>query len=160
MNWQEVCEHPSLQDLPFKIELNPRGHIVMVPAKTLHSVLQTRISREITKWQSEGESVVECALQMPDGSVRVPDVVWFSSTRFAQVVDSSACAIIPEICVEVMSPSNSLSEMAEKRKLYFVAGAEEVWICSNRGNLSFYNANGKIAQSALIPAFPQQIKIL
>ena len=29
MNWQEVCEHPSLQDLPFKIELNEKGEIIM-----------------------------------------------------------------------------------------------------------------------------------
>jgi hypothetical protein len=24
MNWQEVCEHPSLKDLPFKIELHKK----------------------------------------------------------------------------------------------------------------------------------------
>ena len=24
MNWQEVCEHPSLKDLPFKIELEKK----------------------------------------------------------------------------------------------------------------------------------------
>ena len=32
MNWQEVCEDRSLQDLPFKIELNEYGQIVMSPA--------------------------------------------------------------------------------------------------------------------------------
>ena len=28
MNWQEICEHPSLQNIPFKIELNEYGKIV------------------------------------------------------------------------------------------------------------------------------------
>lgn len=28
-NWQEVCEHPGLQNLPFKLEVNERGQIIM-----------------------------------------------------------------------------------------------------------------------------------
>ena len=32
MQWQEVIAHPSLQDLPFKIELNEYGKIEMSPA--------------------------------------------------------------------------------------------------------------------------------
>ncbi len=32
MTWQEVIQHPSLQDLPFKIELNAQGVIEMSPA--------------------------------------------------------------------------------------------------------------------------------
>jgi len=39
MNWQEVCEHPSLKDLPFKIELDEFGRIVMSSVKIYHSVL-------------------------------------------------------------------------------------------------------------------------
>jgi len=37
MQWQEVCEHPSLQNLPFKIELNERGQVLMSPVKVYHS---------------------------------------------------------------------------------------------------------------------------
>lgn len=33
MKWQEVCEDKALQDLPYKIELNRWGQIVMSPAK-------------------------------------------------------------------------------------------------------------------------------
>ncbi|GEM_PF-3004535 len=33
MNWQEVCEHSDLQNLPFKIELNERGQIIISSAK-------------------------------------------------------------------------------------------------------------------------------
>jgi len=32
MNWQQVCENPTLKDLPFKIELNTFGQIIMSPA--------------------------------------------------------------------------------------------------------------------------------
>lgn len=40
MNWQEVCADKNLQDLPFKIELNHWGQIVMSPTKNKHSVYQ------------------------------------------------------------------------------------------------------------------------
>lgn len=40
MNWQEVCADRALQDIPYKIELNRWGQIVMSPAKNKHSVYQ------------------------------------------------------------------------------------------------------------------------
>ena len=41
MKWQEVLEDKSLQDLPYKIELNAWGQIVMSPAKVRHSSTRT-----------------------------------------------------------------------------------------------------------------------
>ncbi len=35
MNWQEVCEHPELKDLSFKIELNRQGQLIMTPVKVV-----------------------------------------------------------------------------------------------------------------------------
>ena len=45
MNWQEVCENKSLHNLPFKIELNTIGKILMSPVKVYHSVLQGEFGR-------------------------------------------------------------------------------------------------------------------
>lgn len=39
MRWEEVCEHQQLQDLPFKIELNKWGQIIMSPVKIKHSFI-------------------------------------------------------------------------------------------------------------------------
>ena len=44
MQWQEVCNHPSLQDLPFKIELNEKGQTLMSPVKIYHSAFQGKIA--------------------------------------------------------------------------------------------------------------------
>jgi hypothetical protein len=41
MNWQEVCAHPALQHLPFKLETNRWGQIVMSPASNRHSWRQS-----------------------------------------------------------------------------------------------------------------------
>ena len=43
MTWEEVCDHPLLQDLPFKIELNKWGNIEMSPARNRHAEYQGEI---------------------------------------------------------------------------------------------------------------------
>ena len=37
MNWLELCNRPDLQNLPFKIELNKQGKVIMSPVKVYHS---------------------------------------------------------------------------------------------------------------------------
>jgi len=43
MQWQEVVNDPSLQDLPYKIELNEYGKIIMSPASNKHSIIQAHL---------------------------------------------------------------------------------------------------------------------
>ena len=43
MNWQEVCDDPSLQDLPFKIELNQHGEVIMNAVRVKHSLYVEKI---------------------------------------------------------------------------------------------------------------------
>ena len=49
MTWQEVINHPSLQDLPFKIELNAAGVIEMSPATNWHGLLQGEILSKLNE---------------------------------------------------------------------------------------------------------------
>ena len=41
MEWNQVLEHPSLQNIPFKIELNEWGKVVMTPASNLKAEKNT-----------------------------------------------------------------------------------------------------------------------
>jgi Uma2 family endonuclease len=59
--------------------------------------------------------------------------------------------------VEILSPSNTTEEMAEKRALYFEAGAREVWIFELDGRLSFYCGGDLCENSELCSRFPKQI---
>ncbi len=45
MQWQDVLSDKTLQDLPYKIELNKYGKIEMSPASFIHSLLQGEIAR-------------------------------------------------------------------------------------------------------------------
>jgi Uma2 family endonuclease len=158
MNWQEVTENPNLQNLPFKIELNEWGQIVMNPVKLGHSVYQGRIAREMGKQRDDGFASPKVAIWTKEGT-KVAYVAWISDTLWKKLKGKAETDIAPEVCVEVISMSNSDAEMKQKRKLYFEQGANEVWICDEYGDLTFYNSKGKLKKSKMFPDFPDKIEI-
>ncbi len=158
MNWQQVCEHPSLQNIPFKIELNERGQILMSPVKVIHSLLQGQVDYLLRQCLENGKSFPECAVKTRRGT-KVADVVWASDERLQQIKYETECSVAPEICIEIVSESNTAEEMDEKRLLYLENGAEEVWMCTSDGDMSFYNEKGRIAKSVLAPDFSEKIDI-
>ncbi len=157
MQWPEICANKSLQDLPFKIELNKWGQIVMSPAKPKHSILQGLIAELLNSQITKGMAFPECAIQTKD-NVKVADVVWASDKILDVIEEETVASIAPEICVEVKSASNTIEEMAEKKDLYFAAKAEEVWLCDEGGKMRFYSPEGELDKSLLVPDFPKQIQ--
>lgn len=158
MNWQEVCEHPGLKDLPFKIELNEYGQIIMSPVKVYHSAFQGEIEYLLRSLLPDGKTLPECAIATAQGT-KVADVAWISLERFKRVRDEAECSIAPEICIEVISASDSASGIQKKMDLYFKRGAREFWFCDKNGQMSFYDPNGPLAQSSLVPDFPARIDL-
>ncbi len=158
MNWQEVCDHPSLQNLPFKIELDERGKIIMSPVRVSHSAYQGEISYLLRSMLRTGKTLPECAIRTCKGT-KVADVAWASQKRFEKIIHEVECSIAPEICIEVMSPSNTEDEITEKKLLYFESGAEEVWICEASGNMRFYIPEKEIPCSLLASEYPRQIDL-
>lgn len=158
MRWQEVCDNPHLKNLPYKIELNEYGKILMSPQKVYHSAFQGRLSYLLQSLLGAGETLSECAIATSKGT-KVADVAWISNERFEKVKNESECSIAPEICVEIISASNSKKEMEEKKALYLQQGAEEFWLCDEEGNMDFYNKLGQIEKSALVPDFPKQVEL-
>lgn len=156
MRWSEVVENPLLRDLPFKIETNRFGQIVMSPASRKHSRYQGIIVGTLYAMKTSGEVYPECPIDTPEG-VKVPDVAWISAARVSDDSNPIAFSVAPEVCIEILSPSNRKQEIAEKRTLYFQQGAEEVWICDELGIIEFFTGEGQIEQSKLFPKFPTQI---
>ena len=89
------------------------------------------------------------------GGVKAVDVIWISLERLSQSRRGSLLTIAPEICIEVLSPSNSRAEIDEKRRLYFEAGADEVWICGLDRSMRFFlaNATDQPVSSLVCPNF-------
>ncbi|MFT5367060.1 MAG: Uma2 family endonuclease [Candidatus Latescibacterota bacterium] len=158
MKWSEVINDKTLQDLPYKIELNEWGHIVMSPASNRHGLIQSKIARLLNQQDALGETFPECSIETAKG-VKVADVIWGSAHFFEQNGLETPYRVAPEICVEVLSPSNTMAEMEEKRDLYLAKGAREVWVCDEEGQLTFFDTCGKLAHSTLFPDFPTKVSL-
>ena len=158
MTWADVVAHPSLRDLPFKVELDSFGCILMSPASNRHSLLQGRIERLLGEHLG-GEAFPECAITTLEG-VRVPDVVWMSDARVeAMDLDELTLHVAPEICVEVRSPSNVWAEMEEKVQIHLAKGAQEGWICEVDGAMRYFGYEGERGPHALASDFPTHIPL-
>jgi Uma2 family endonuclease len=163
MTWSELCQNKQLADLPYKIELDRHGKIIMSPATKRHSKLQGAILRVLNQLLPQGDTLPECAVETAQG-IRVADVTWISEARWASMrPEEASCSVAPEICVEILSPANTLEEMlgtAEKpgkRELYFQAGAVEFWVCDESGNLSFHTPAGQVPKSMICAGFPTKV---
>ncbi|NOQ36659.1 MAG: Uma2 family endonuclease [Methylococcaceae bacterium] len=141
MQWQDVLADQSLQNLPYKIELNEKGNIEMSPASFIHSRFQGKLAK-ILGVQLGGEVFTELAVQTSKG-VKVPDVAWGSEEYFQKNIHETGAVFAPELCIEIISPSNSRNEMQEKIKLYLESGADEVWLVDEQGTIRFFNAKGE-----------------
>jgi len=146
MEWQQVIENPFLKDLPFKIELNKWGKILMSPASNNHGNLQYEVAKKLDSSSRAGKLIIECSIKTPEG-VKVADVAWASDEFIDKHGFKTPYSVAPEICVEVISPSNSKAEMKEKIELYLAQGAKEVWLCDHDGAITYHSRKGKIDRS-------------
>lgn len=158
--WSEICDDPSLRDLPFKIETNRFGTIMMSPAKGWHGDRQIEIAYQLRLLLKHGKVIGEAPIQTTDG-VKVADIGWFTMERLRPIRRETVYPIAAEICVEVISDSNSREEMLGKMKLYFAAGASEVWLCGEEGDMEFFTSAipQAVASSLLCPDFPVKLDL-
>lgn len=143
--WQEVLADASLRDLPYKIETNRIGQLVMSPAKNIHAFYQGRISAMLER-ELGGHTFAECSIATPEG-VKVPDVAWCSEDFLARYGFEDPYSVAPEICVEIKSPSNAEAELMVKVALYLDAGATEAWLVDAKGAVRVHDKSGPLSAS-------------
>lgn len=157
--WEELCADPFLAGIEGRIETDRFGQIIMSPPPGFnHGDYQFQIGTHLHKRNAAGKTTTECPISTSEG-VKAADVAWISNERLVGAVENNVLKIAPEICVEVLSPSNSKSEIDEKRRLYFEAGAKEVWICDLNGHLFFFgkDSDEPLSESEFFPTFPHQL---
>lgn len=152
VKWNELIENPVFQHLPYKVELNKFGTILMSPASNKHGILQNRVARIIENKKKSGVVINECSILTNEG-VRVADVAWASDEFIEEFGEVTPFPKAPELCVEIKSPSNSKGEMDEKIRLYLEKGAQEVWIVDLKGKTTFHSHIGEIKKSKLVKNF-------
>jgi putative restriction endonuclease len=145
--WLRMIEDPLLAAIPYKVELNEKGAIEVSPASNRHAVLQAFVTSELRGRRPDGTTMTECSVETRIG-VRVPDVAWASPEFVARHGVTTPFPSAPEICVEVLSPSNTAAQMSEKAAAYLEAGASEVWLVSDDRGIEIITKRGARASSA------------
>lgn len=149
-------EDPRLKDLPYKIELNEWGNIVMSPASNQHGKFQAEMIILLKEKIAKGEIISECSVETRKGT-KVADVAWLSDDFIKRYGYDTPYLKCPDLVVEIKSPSNTIKEFEEKADLYFAKGAKEVWICNENGDMKFLSHEGELESSELIKEFPKNI---
>src|SRR5205085_2576322 len=121
-----------------RVETDRHGRVVMSPPPApQHGRFQLKIGSLLEELMQDGDALTECPISTADG-VKAADVAWASAERWKKLEMGVCFILAPEICVEVISPSNSEEEIREKMALYFDAGAREVWVCGIFGEMTFF----------------------
>jgi Uma2 family endonuclease len=145
--YRALCENPLYAKVPGKIEIDVWGRMVMTPPSYYHGSLQGRLVRALAAALG-GEASVEVPIATPAG-LFLADVAWASRGFAVRHRDDWALMRAPEICIEVVSPSNSIKELSEKRESYLAAGAIEVWIVYPKSKrCEFHGKQGLLKSSA------------
>ena len=114
-------------------------------------------AHELRLQRPDGTTFTECPVETEIG-VRIPDVVWASPEFMARHGGESEFRAAPDLCVEVLSPTNTPAEIGEKVAAYLAAGAREVWVVGDDGVPQIHTSAGRVATSALgfeLPRPPQ-----
>lgn len=146
MRYRDLCEDPLFANVPGKIELDLWGRMVMSPPGVYHGLIQGRLCQLLAALG--GETCVQVPIVTSTG-LFAPDVAWASAKFMSLHGHENPLMTAPEICIEVISPSNSVKEMQEKREAYLAAGAHEVWIVYPKSKrCEFHDRQGLLPRSS------------
>jgi Uma2 family endonuclease len=124
------AEFEQLPNTPegFPFELRHGELVKLVFPKMKHSRVQSQLRRLLERAAGQA-GIVEKEVgfrPVPEHEYRIADVAFISKGRWDTAEDYLFGA--PEIVIEVLSPSNTATEMLDKEKLCLENGCLEFWI--------------------------------
>jgi Uma2 family endonuclease len=112
-------------------ELHHGELVELLPVKKLHMKLQKRLVSLLEARLNSAEQGADKEFPFrpaPEYEVWVANVALFSLTLWEQTADDDYFRGVPEIAIEVLSPSNSASEMLEREESCLRPGGREFWL--------------------------------
>ncbi|HZL37634.1 MAG TPA: Uma2 family endonuclease [Tepidisphaeraceae bacterium] len=107
------------------------GTLVEKPVGYLEAIIAFNLGTDINNYVRPRNlgvvSGADSTLRMASsGRVRLPNVAFISRDRMPKTLEPIP-TIAPDLAVEVLSPSNTHAEMAQKLREYFQSGTRLVW---------------------------------
>ena len=142
------------------------GRLTEVPTSIKHEEIGINIIALFLPF-SRGRGILtsgQGGFRMTDGNVRVPDVSYTRKERFpgGHAPDTFG-DLAPDLCVEIISPSERPGQMTRKVQEYFDTGAVQVWhVFPERQQVTVFTAptetqtlgaDGVLDAGGLLPGF-------
>jgi len=120
---------------PCRVERLASGEIlVMTPSGFENNRREAYVVAELFAWaDADGRGVAfssNAGFNLPDGSTLSPDAGWIASDRLASLSHEQQeryLPFAPDFVVEILSPSDSLSELDAKMAQWIANGAKLAW---------------------------------
>ncbi len=162
-----------------KYELIDGELIEMPPSNALHAWLASELAAHLRDFAVSGNlgyAFVEFgAYSTTDKhTLRAPDVAYFSAERLSPPFPQTFVGLMPDLVVEIMSPSNTIAELREKAAWYLQHGTRLVWLVlpDRRGaevcrqgedaeiKVEFVGPEGSLSGEDLLPGFKLELEKL
>jgi Uma2 family endonuclease len=105
----------------------------------------------------------------PD-TIRAADVLFISNERYARKQSASFLDVAPELIVEVLSPTESWSDVTQTMKAYFAIGVRVVWIVDlavrtvyayrSLSDVREFTAQDELIEEEVLPGFAVKVAAL
>jgi Uma2 family endonuclease len=125
---EQYRQLPSREDVIQELHW---GQVVnLTRPKMRHSRIRYKLVELLRpKVESRGIIAAEVAFRaLPEYDLRGADVAFVSQKRWDAADGDDNLQGSPELVIEVLSPSNTKTEMREKAALYLSTGAQEFWV--------------------------------
>jgi Uma2 family endonuclease len=107
------------------------GRIVVNEPKAIHSLLQFRLAVALGKWVEAGHrrglALTPTDVRMDEYNVYGPDLLWFRQERIPADLNAYP-EYVPDLCVEIRSPSTWRYDIGAKKRVYEQGGLPELWL--------------------------------
>ncbi|MGI8945126.1 MAG: Uma2 family endonuclease [Thermoleophilaceae bacterium] len=107
------------------------GEVVVSEPTLLHQRIQLRLCLALGAWAraggGRGEIILPLDVRIDDRSVYAPDILWYSEGR-TPAIRARPPSPMPDIAVEVRSPSTWRYDIGAKKSGYERGGLPELWL--------------------------------
>ena len=113
-----------------KSELRHGELFIVPPPNPLHYLIQCRLVELLLAPAKEfGLTGAEMGFRAtPEHEYRIADVGVIAKARWSEALKASRLPGVPDLVIEVLSPSNTSSEILDKEALCLENGSKEFWV--------------------------------
>ena len=142
------------------------GEARVVPASFQHDIIGMTVG-SLLRPAAKGRGYIagaQAGFRMTSANIRCPDISFTRKEHYPDGVPSNAFgSVAPDLCIEIISPSENRADLERKLREYFDSGAEQVWrmypetetieIFSSPTNFHVLSSEDEIDARELLPDF-------